>query len=174
VTPLTAVMPASQIVLRALVLLGPVVALLAAGPAGHWPPWWIVLAVVALSGGFAARPDSPLGATVFLAVLVWWTISLPDALHAEVVVAAAALVVAHVAALVAAYGPDALPVEAATLRLWALRCVLVLVTVPAAWGAAVLLRGEPEQPGVWILGVVGALAATVAATVALGTVDRDA
>jgi hypothetical protein len=168
VTPVTAVMPTSQIVLRALVLLGPVVALLATGPAGHWPPWWIVLGVVAMSAGFAARPDSPLGAAVSLAVLVWWTISLSDTVQPEVMLAAAGLVVAHLAALVASYGPNALPVTAATLRRWALRGVLVLATVPATWGAAVLLRGEPEQPGIWIVGVISTLAVTVAATVALG------
>ena len=44
---------------------------------------------------------------------------------------------------------------------------LVSLTVPAAWAAARLLRGQPEQPGIWVLGVLAALAATVAATVAV-------
>jgi hypothetical protein len=79
-----------------------------------------------------------------------------------------ALVVAHVAALLASYGPPAMPLDPATLRLWVRRGALALVTVPAAWGAAHLLQGEPEQPGIWVLGVVAALAATVAADVALG------
>jgi hypothetical protein len=173
VTPLTPVMPPSQLLLRALVLVGPVVALLATGPAGHWPPWWVVVPVVGLAGAFAAMPDSAYGAGVFLVVLVWWTISLREELQPEVLAAAAALLVAHLAAQVASYGPAALPVEAATLRLWGVRGVLVLVTVPAAWGAARLLRGEPEQPGIWILGVLAALAATVAATVALGGAGAD-
>jgi hypothetical protein len=166
VTPVTAT---SQLVLRTLALLGPVVALLATGPAGHWPPWWLVGPVVLLAAAFAAMPDSPFGAAVFLAVVVWWTISLPDSGQPEVLLAATALVVSHVAALLASYGPGAMRVDPATLRLWVRRGLLVLLTVPAAWGGARLLRGEPEQPGIWILGVVAALAATVAATVALGT-----
>ena len=167
-TPVTAEMPTSQLVLRSLVLLGPIVALFATGPAGHWPPWWLAVPVVGLAGAFAAMPDSPYGAGVSLAVVVWWTISLSDELQAEVMVAAAALVIAHLAAQVASYGPAALPIEAATLRRWGLRSALVLVTVPAVWGVARLLRGEPEQPGIWVLGAAVALAATVAATVALG------
>jgi hypothetical protein len=165
----TPVMATSQLVLRALVLLGPVVALLATGPAGHWPPWWIVLPVLGLAAGFARLPDSSLGAAVFLVVIGWWIVSLPDDLQAEVLVAAVALVVAHVAALLASYGPDAMHVDAATARLWVRRGALALLTVPAVWGAARLLRDEPEQPGIWVLGVVAALAATVAATVAFGT-----
>ena len=165
---MTPVAAASQLVLRALVLLASAVALLATGPAGHWPPWWVAVPVLGLAVGFAWLPDSPFGAAVFLAVVGWWTVSLPDALEAEVVVAAAALLVAHVAALLASYGPAPMPVDAATLRLWVRRGALVLVTVPAVWGAARLLRGEPGQPGIWLLGVVAALAATVAATLALG------
>lgn len=161
-------MPASQLVLRGLVLLGSMVALLSTGPAGHWPPWWVIAPVLALAAGFAALPDSSLGAAVFLVVLVWWAISLPDDLQPEILLAATALVVAHVAALLASYGPGAMPLDVATVRLWVRRGALVLLTVPAVWALARLLRGEPEQPGIWVLGVVAALVATVAATVALG------
>ena len=52
-TPRVKELSVSQIVLRALVVLGPVVAVLATGPAGHWPPWWMVVAVAALAAGFA-------------------------------------------------------------------------------------------------------------------------
>jgi hypothetical protein len=163
-----AVMPTSQLVLRALVLLGPVVALLATGPAGHWPPWWVLVPVIGLAGAFAATPDSPVGAGVSLVVLAWWTISLGDEIQPEAMVAAAGLLVAHLAAQVASYGPAAMSVSGATLRLWGLRATLLLLTIPATWAVARLLRGEPEPSGIWILGVAAALAATVAATVALG------
>lgn len=160
-------MPRSQVLLRTVVALGPVVALLATGPAGHWPPWWLVVPVVAGAGLAAAAPDSPLPAGVGLVVLVWWTVSLGDGVPASVLVAAAALLAAHLAALLASYGPAAMPLDPATLLLWARRGALVLLVVPGAFAATRLLDGEPEQPGIWVLGVAAACAATVVATVAL-------
>lgn len=160
-------MPRSQVLLRAVVLGGPVLALIATGPAGHWPPWWLVLPVVAGAGLAAAAPDSPLLAGVGLVVLGWWTVSLGDGVPASVLLAAAGLVAAHLAALLASYGPPAMPLDAATLRLWARRGALVLLLVPGAFAATRLVDGEPEQPGIWVLGVAAACVATVVATAAI-------
>ena len=160
-------MPRSQLVLRALVLLGPVVALLATGPAGHWPPWWLVVPLTVLAAMAAAAPDSPMLAGAGLLVLVWWSVSLGDGVPASVLAAAAALVVAHLAALLASYGPREMPLDRATLLLWVRRGALVLLTVPGAWVAARALHGEPEQPGIWVLGVAAACVATVVGTAAL-------
>ena len=157
----------SQLVLRVLVLLGPVLAVLSTGPAGNWPPWWWVVGVVALGGWAAVRPDSPAPSSAALAALVWWSLSLGEGVPAWSVVAALALLVAHVAALLAAYGPAAMPVDAPTIRLWVRRGALVGLVVPAAYAAARVLGGEPDQPGIWVLGVAVACAATVAATVML-------
>lgn len=157
----------SQLVLRAVIALGPVVAVLAAGPAGRWPPWWVLVAAVVLAGGFAAFPESAFGAGAMLIVLAWWTVGLDDGLHPAVLVAAAALLVTHVAAVLTSYGPGEMPVEAPLVWLWVRRGALALLGVPLVWGFARLLDGEPEQPGVWVLGVVAGLAATVAAAVAL-------
>ncbi|WP_395656064.1 hypothetical protein [Nocardioides sp.] len=157
-------MPRSQLLLRGVVLLGPVVALLATGPAGHWPPWWLLVPVVAGAGVAAAAPDSAAPAGVGLGVLAWWTVALGDGVPAAVLVAAPALLAAHLAALLASYGPAAMPLDAATLRLWGRRGALVLLTVPAAFVAVRLLDGEPEQPGIWVLGVAAACVATVVAT----------
>jgi hypothetical protein len=156
-----------QLVLRLVVLLGPVVAVLASGPAGHWPPWWVIALVVGLAGGFAAFPESPAGATAMLAVLVWWAAALEDGLHPAVLVAATALLVAHVAAVLASYGPGEMPVDPTLVRLWLARGVLLLVPVPLVWGLALLLRGEPEEPGVWVVGVATGLVVTVAGALAL-------
>jgi len=157
----------SQILLRAVVFLGPVVAVLATGPAGNWPPWWIAGTVVAVAAAASYDPDAPYGSGAGLLVLGWWAIALEDGLPASILVAALGLVAAHVAALLAAYGPATMPLDGATLRLWAGRGVLVLVTAPAAWALAILLRGEPEQPGIWLLGAAAAVVATVFATAAL-------
>jgi hypothetical protein len=160
-------MTRSQIVLRVVVFLGPVVALLATGPAGHGPPWWAVAAVLVTAGAAAWQPDGPYLAVAGLAVLAWWAVSLGDEVPVSVLVAAVALFAAHLAAVLASYGPATMPVDAAVVRLWVRRGALVLLTVPAAWGLARLLDGEPEQPGIWLLGVAAAFVATVAATAAL-------
>ncbi|QWF21073.1 hypothetical protein KM427_19290 [Nocardioides sp. LMS-CY] len=162
-----------QLVLRVVVLLGPVVALLASGPAGHWPPWWVIALVVGLAGGFAAFPESPVGVVAILTVLVWWTAALDDGLHPAVLVAATALLASHVAAVLASYGPGEMPVDPALLRLWAVRGTLLLVAVPLVWGLALLLRGEAEEPGIWVVGVATGLVGTVAAGVVLTSRQQE-
>jgi hypothetical protein len=160
----------SQLVLRALIVAGPVVAVFAAGPAGQWPPWWAVVGTLGLAGGFAALPESPIGAGVMLAVLAWWVVTLDDGLHPAVLVAAAALLVTHVASVLTSYGPGEMPVERALILLWVRRGALLLLAVPPVWGLAVLLRDQPDdpdQPGIWVVGLLAALVATVAAAVTL-------
>ncbi|MBA2953908.1 hypothetical protein GON03_06215 [Nocardioides sp. MAH-18] len=159
--------PRSQLVLRALVFLGPVVALVATGPAGHGPPWWLVVLVAVLAGAAAVAPDSPVGVGAGLVVLAWWTLSLRDGIPVSVAVAAVALTVGHLAALLASYGPRAMPLDAPTLRLWARRGALVLLTVPGAWLLARVVRGEPEQPGVWVVALAAACLAILGATAAM-------
>ncbi|HEU5038797.1 MAG TPA: hypothetical protein VFT70_17455 [Nocardioides sp.] len=160
-------MPRSQVVLRAVVLLGPVVALLMTGPAGHWPPWWLVLPLTGLAALGAVAPDSPVVAGAGLLVLVWWTVSLGNGVPVSVLVAAAALLAGHVAALLAAYGPREMALERATVLLWVRRGALVLLAVPGAWLVARVLRGQPEQPGIWVLAVAAACVATVVGTAAV-------
>ncbi len=165
-------MPRSQVVLRAVVLLGPMVAMLATGPAGHWAPWWLLLPVAALAAAGAVAPDTPIVAGAGLAVLVWWSVGLDAGAPAWALLAAAALVAGHVAALLAAYGPASMPVDRATVLVWVRRGVVVLLAAPGAWLVVRALRGEPEQPGVWILGVAAAFVATVVATLALEVRSR--
>lgn len=159
--------PRSQVVLRALVLLGPVVALLLTGPAGHWAPWWIVLPVLGMGAVAAVAPDSPVAAGAGLVVVVWWSVALDSGIPAWVVGAAVALVVGHVAGLLASYGPREMALDRATVVLWVRRGALVLLTVPGAFAAARLLDGEPEQPGIWLLAVGAACVATIAGTAAV-------
>ncbi|WP_028642589.1 hypothetical protein [Nocardioides sp. URHA0020] len=157
----------SQLVLRALIVLGPMIAVLAAGPAGHWPPWWVAAGMLALAGVFAAVPESPVGGGVMLAVLGWWAVALDDGLHPAVLVAAVALLVTHLASVLASYGPGEMPVERALVWLWVRRGAVVLLGVPLVWGLAVLLRDQPDQPGVWVVGLVAGLVTTVVAAVVL-------
>ncbi|MCW2794131.1 MAG: hypothetical protein JWO76_3229 [Nocardioides sp.] len=157
---------AGQLVLRLLVLLGPLVALLATGLVGVVPAGWLVALVAVLSVAFAAMPDSPFGTAVMLVVLAWWGISLRDGLHPEAVLAAAGLVTAHVAAVLASYGPGSMPLDRGVVRLWAARGAAVLLAAPTVWVVAALLRDQPEAPGIWVAGLAAACAATLVAAVA--------
>ena len=105
-----------------------------------------------------------------LAVLVWWVVALDDGLHPMVLVAVPALLVTHIASVLASYGPGEMPVERALILLWVRRGALLLLGAPLVWGLAVLLRDQPEdpdQPGIWVVGLLAALVATVMAAVAL-------
>ena len=152
-----------QWALRAVVVLGALTALLASGPAGAPPPQPLVLVVTGLALAHARSPESAAGVVSLGLVVCWWAAAV-DVLHPAVLLAAAGLLAAHVAALVAAYGPDQLGVDPLVLRRWLLRAGLVLLPAPGLYGAAVVLRDRPEVPGAWLIGLGAAVAATVLAT----------
>lgn len=162
-----------QLLLRAVVAAGPVAALLATALVGPAPAVWLLLLTAVLAVGFAVRPESLVGAAAYLVVLAWWGISMRDGLHAEALLAAAALVASHVAAVVTSYGPVDLPVERRVLGRWVRRGLLVLLPAVAVWALADTVREDPEQPGIWIAGLVVALAAAVAGAVVGGTRPRS-
>ena len=149
--------------LRAVVLLGPVVALLSTGPAGRWPSWWLVALTLALAGGFAAMPESALGTSVFWVVVVWWGFAI-EQVPPEVVLAGTALLAAHLAALVLAYGPLQLPVDRGVLGLWAGRGMPLGLAVPVVWVLATAIEDRPAPPGIWLAGLAaGVVVCAVAA-----------
>jgi hypothetical protein len=159
--------------LRLVVLAGPLVALLARGLATEWPPLWLVLLVGALAAGWAFAPESVIGAVALLVVGFSWATGLEGRLPIAAVLAAAAMLAAHLAALEASYGPDALPVSAPVVRLWVRRGLLVFLAAPAVWA---LGRGVDELPTsgtVWVVGLVVSLSVTiVAAAVTQATTPR--
>ncbi|HEU4811957.1 MAG TPA: hypothetical protein VFT00_07430 [Nocardioides sp.] len=155
-----------QWALRVTMVLGVLVALASTTLVGVVPDWWLVLVVTGLALGFASSPESHAGAVAMAFVVVWWGVSLRDGLHPEALLAAAGLLASHVAGLLAAYGPDELSVDAATVRRWVFRGLASFLLAPAVWLVAVLLRDRPEAPGVWVAGLTVALIATVAASMA--------
>lgn len=162
-----------QLLVRLVVAAGPVLALLATALVGPAPAPWLLLLTVALSAGFALRPESVVGAATYLVVLGWWGVSMRDGLHPEALLAAGALVASHVAAVLASYGPEDLPVEPRVLRRWAVRGVLVLLPAAAVWALTDAIHDDPEQPGIWLAGLVVVIAATVAGSLVLGPAERE-
>lgn len=162
-----------QWALRLAIAVGPLVALLATVPAGVTPRPWLVGLVVLTSLVHARLPESSVGVASIGLVIVWWGVAFRGGPHAWALLAAAALLAAHVAALLAAYGPDGLGVDAATVRLWLVRAGVAFLLAPAIWLLAVLVRGRAEPPGVWVAGLVAALVATLAASLALSRKEAE-
>lgn len=165
---------AGQWALRGAVVAGVMVALLATGLRGAWPASWLTVLVLGLAVGFALFPEAPIGTTATALVLAWWGFAFREGPHPESLLAAAGLLTAHLAALVAGYGPGDLPLDGATVRRWAVRGALVFTAAPAVYAVAVLLRDRPEPPGIWVAGLVAALVTTVAAGLVLSRPGQDA
>jgi len=164
--------PASQLVVRAVVLVGPVLALAMMVPAGSTPSPWVFLLVTGLAAGWAWRPESVLGTLGLTVVLGWW-VRADLGVPAEALVAAVGLLAAHVAALVAAYGPPRLVVGAATARLWLARAGALFVAAPVVWLLSRLLEDRSEPPGVWIAAMVAVVVGSVVAALAYGSTQED-
>lgn len=172
---MTAGPPAGQLLVRGVVLTAPVVALLLVAGAGDPPPGWAVALVVVLALGWACLPESVLGTFTLLAVLAWWGTADLDGAPVLAVPAATLLLVAHVAAVLASYGPADLPVDRALALLWLRRTLLVGMSAPAAWVVVGALRGGAAPAGVWVAGLVAVAVGGVVLSVAfpVGGPPRD-
>ncbi|MET1058345.1 MAG: hypothetical protein ABWX84_02025 [Nocardioides sp.] len=157
-----------QWLLRVVIVLTPLGAVLAGIPAGATPGAYFLLVLLVLAVLFALFPASTAGVLVLLMPVVWWAAAPDDPLHPMSMVAAVALLACHVAAVLASYGPDRLPLDPALVRLWVRRALLVLVPVPVLWAAADVLTGERERPAVWVAGLAVAGVAAVLSTTVFG------
>ncbi len=158
----------ARLLLRAVVLVSPVLALLAAWPVDQ-PRGWFVAFTAVLSVGFAAMPESPLGTVCLGLVVLWWTLAVSDGVPATAIPAALLLLAAHVAAVLLSYGPPALPIGAALLRRWLRRTAGVAVAVPLVWLVARVVDDQPEPPGIWMAGLACATVLCVVAATAVAT-----
>ena len=153
----------AQAALRTTIVAGVMVALLATGLRGVWPAWWLVVLVAGLAVAFALLPEAPMGTVATGLVLAWWGFAFRGGPYPEALLAAAGLLTAHLAAVVAGYGPRDLPPDPATVRLWAVRGAVVFLAAPVVYVVATLLEGQPEPGGIWVAGLAAALVTTVAA-----------
>ncbi|MEO6510392.1 MAG: hypothetical protein ABIO16_05325 [Nocardioides sp.] len=157
---------AGQWALRAAMVLGPLVAIFArTGPLGA-PPAWLVVVVVVMGAGWALLPESILGAITLLVVGLAWASGQDEVVPAAAVVAALAMLAAHLAALVVGYGPPRLPVAPAVVRLWALRGACVFVAAPVVWLLGRTVRDLPGSGSAWVVGMVVAFSVTIVAAAA--------
>jgi hypothetical protein len=154
-----------QVALRLVVLAGPLVALLARALGGDAPAVLSVM-LVAVSGAAAARyPESPAGTVAAVLVLLSWANGIGTAVPAAAVVAAAGLLAAHVAAVLASYGPDDLPLDRDLTLRWTVRGLVALVAAPVVWALAAALRAQPEPGGVWVAGLCAVIVAVLFADI---------
>lgn len=149
-------LPKAQWALRAAVAAGIVLALLAPGIDGDVPRGWLVGIGVVLALGAAITPDRDAATVACCWVLVVWVVSDRDTVGAGALVAATGLVLAHVAASLAAYGPTGMTPDVRLVLLWMRRALIVLA--PSALVAVVssLLSAPSGAAGSW-LWVVGTL-----------------
>ena len=154
-----------RLALRLVLLGAPVLAVLCAGPR-PWPNGWFVALLLAMSLGWAAMPESTLGAACLGLVAVWWALAVHGT-PATAILAAALLLAAHVASVLLSYGPPGLPIGGRVLRLWLRRAALVGLAAPVVWGVGVLVDGQPEPPGIWVAGLGCAIVVCVVAAAAL-------
>jgi hypothetical protein len=161
-----------QWALRCVIVAGVQLALGATLLAGASPSVFLVVVVTGLSLGYARLPESAVGSATLALVAGWWAIGVPG-LHPAVLLGAAGLLAAHVAGLLAAYGPDELAPDPAVLRRWLLRGLAVLVVAPGLYGAALVLRGRPETSDAWLVGLAVAVVATLLATWVIVEPEED-
>ncbi|MGZ4448933.1 MAG: hypothetical protein ACXVWZ_10255 [Nocardioides sp.] len=157
---LTGRWPAGQVALRATMVLAPVLALQAGALAGTPPRLWLTLLVAALGLAWTRLPDAAFGTVALGVVVLWWAAG--PGRHAPgpaLLLAAALLVAAHVAGLLAAYGPSTLGVDRGLLRLWVGRAALALLLAPVALGVTLLAAPGRGGPGVWMAGLAVAFLA---------------
>jgi hypothetical protein len=137
------------------------VALCSTGLLGVWPAWWLVLLVAGTALGHAVAPEASFGTASMGLVVAWWGLGFREGLHPQALVAAAGLLVSHLAGLVAAYGPDRVAVDRSTVLLWVRRGAVLYLLAPLAWAVATVVRNQPEPGGLWIAGTLAALVAVV-------------
>ena len=136
----------SQVLCRVVIALLPVLALVVA-PVGPSLPVLVLVAAGSLL--WATSPELSVGPVVLLSVMVWWALVVPDPVQPRVLGCALALSGAHVAGLLAAYGPARAALDRQLVVLWVRRGVLAFVAAPVAYAVVVLL--DDPDPRMWPL-----------------------
>lgn len=146
--------PPVQLAVRAAVPAGTVLVLLSAAATGDVPS---SLAVVlgAVSVVAMVLPESPSGLVLLAGFVLVWLLQPAGAVTSPwLLLAAAGLVVVHVALHVAALGPAVMRPDTTQLRLWGLRALSLWAVAALLWLAARWLHGRPTPSGVLVLALM--------------------
>lgn len=148
-------LPAGQWALRAAVVAGIVLALFAPGVDGDLPRGFLLGIGVVLALGAAITPNRDAATVACCWVLLVWVVT-DRGVGVGALVAAVGLVLAHVSATLASYGPEGMAPDRPLVLLWVRRAAIVLA--PSALVALVtsLLTVSGDSAGSW-LWVAGAL-----------------
>lgn len=154
--------PAGQWLLRAAVVVGLLLAVLAPPVDGHPPGAGTVVVCALLALVAAGLPGSHAVAVASVLVLVSWVLRDRDDLGAGVLLGVVGLVLAHVAAALAAYVPSRGVPDRALVLLWVRRGILVLAPAPIVLVVARLV-GQPGDggEGLWVAGGLVVVVASV-------------
>jgi hypothetical protein len=146
--------PPGSRVLRGVIVVGPLLALYAGAPQGIVPPVWLTVVLLVFALSFATLPEHYTGGFTLAIVVTFWVIRSGHDLPGTSVLAAAALLVTHLAAVVAGYGPRQLPPDRGVLLLWARRGVLVWLMAPLTWLVVEAQSDRATSAAYWIVGLV--------------------
>jgi hypothetical protein len=157
-----------QVLLRAMVVLGAMAVLVAATAAGARPAGWQQALVLALAMVTAIRPESSAGVGLLAGSAYVWVLG-PESLSPLVLLAAAGMVLVHVAATVAAQGPARMRVDGTQVLRWAGRGVVLWLAAAAVWGLTVLMADLPDRRVAYAVGLSVVTVLAVAAARVLST-----
>jgi hypothetical protein len=152
-----------QLALRAVVVLGAVLALAAADLAGAEPGGWVTATVVVLAAVTALRPESVAGVLALAGTAYAWALG-PDPLSPLLLLVAAGMLLLHLAALVAGQAPALAAVDPRQLWLWGRRGVVLWLAAVVVWGLAVLVEDHAGGRATYAGGLL-----LLAAVAVLGT-----
>jgi len=163
----------SQWLARTLLTLAAPAAVLLSLPAGGDPSPVFFVLVLALSVGAGVMSDSPIGLVALGTAVFWWGFKVPDQMSPWLLAAAAAVFTGHVGGLLAEHGPHTLDLGPELGRRWLVRGASVFTLAPLSWWVVQVVDDAPEQPRIWVAGLVACLGAVLAAALAFRFSPED-
>jgi hypothetical protein len=159
------VMSRQQLVLRLLIVALPLAAAAVEVHAGAGPRVLTVGVLLVLVAASALLPAShaPLGAVLLVAVM--WVAGVGERFSVSLLLVAALLVAFHVCCHLAGSGPPGTVLDAALLRLWAVRAGVMVAAAVSTWLVGTLVAGARPGSSDWLF--AGAMVALVAWAVLL-------
>lgn len=131
---------------RLLAVGGMLVAVLAAFAAGGGVPWPVPVLFVAAAGVAVGLPDGHFGLAVLLAFGLFWLVHVDDRATAWSMLAAAGLLLVHVAVAAAALGPAEVDLPPSLITTWARRSALAGSAAVLVWVVAAIVRAIDGGP----------------------------